>query len=255
MQMLLGPQGCPWDREQSLSSLRQYVLEEAHEVAEALDGGDLTQLKEELGDLTLQVVFLSELGRRLGAFGPDDVLVGLAEKLIRRHPHVFGEASAATSADVRRRWETIKEEEKGRARQLLDGIPRSLPALKRAQTLSERVSRVGFDWPSGAGSRAKVEEELAELDDAVVAGPVPRVEHELGDLLFALVNLARHCGVDAEQSLHGACERFRRRFGHVEARVNEEHGGWQKGGDGAPTTGLPLAVLDGYWEEAKREGL
>lgn len=253
MQGLLGPDGCPWDREQDFSTLSQYVIEEACEVVDALEAGDLAQLKEELGDLALQIVFLSELGRQRGAFGPDDVFIGLAEKLVRRHPHVFGDAYAETSADVRRRWEAIKEQEKG-ARRLLDGIPRSLPALKRAQALSERASRVGFDWPDAAGSREKVEEEVAELDAVLGSGDAARVEHELGDLLFALVNLARHSRLDAERALRCACDRFERRFGHVESRVEQEHGGWARGKDNKPCAGPPLAILDEYWREAKREG-
>jgi MazG family protein len=252
MRRLLSPGGCPWDREQDFSSLRRYVLEEACEVIDALEDGDLTQLCEELGDLTLQVVFLSELARQAGAFGPDDVVRTLAEKLVRRHPHVFGDVQVIGSADVLRNWEAIKRQEK-RERALLDGIPRSLPALQRAQNMSERVSRVGFDWQDAVGSRRKVGEELIELDEAVASGDPARVESELGDLLFALVNFARHAGVDAELSLRKSSDRFSRRFAHVEERVKNEYGGWPQASDGKPGRGLPLAVLDGYWEEAKRK--
>lgn len=250
MQRLLAPEGCPWDREQDFASLRRYVLEEACEVIDAIDGGERRDLEEELGDLALQVVFLGELARAEGSFGPDDVIRGIVEKLVRRHPHVFGDVDVSGSEDVLRNWELIKQEEK-RDRPLLAGVPRSLPALHRAQRMSEKVSRVGFDWPDGRGSRDKVSEELAELDEAIQGGDPARIEHELGDLLFALVNLARHHGLDAEIALRGAGDRFAARFAHVERRVKDAHGGWPRGADGKPGAGLPLDELDGYWQEAK----
>lgn len=252
MQRLLAADGCPWDREQSMASLRKYVLEEACEVIDAIDSGDREQIREELGDLALQVVFLSELARSEGSFGPDDVLRGIVEKLVRRHPHVFGEATATSSDEVLVNWEKIKAEEKA-GRGVLEGVARSLPALYRAQRMSDRVSRVGFDWPDGRGSRAKVSEELAELDEALAGQDPARIEAELGDLLFAVVNLARHAKIDAETALRGACDRFAARFAHVERRVNELHGGWPRAVDGAPMPGLTLEILDGYWDEAKRE--
>jgi len=253
MQRLLGEGGCPWDREQDMKSLRRYVLEEACEVIDAIDEGDLGHVQEELGDLALQVVFLGELARRESAFGPDDVVRGIVEKLVRRHPHVFGDEQVSGSDEVLKNWEAIKAEEK-KDRGVLDGVPHSLPALYRAQRMSEKVSRVGFDWPDGRGSRDKVSEELRELDEAIAGGNAQRVEEELGDLLFSLVNLARHHGVDAEMALRNTGDRFARRFGHVEARVKEQHGGWPRAADGKPTTGLSLEVLDGYWDEAKRSG-
>jgi len=253
MQRLLSPDGCPWDREQDFSSLKRYVLEEACEVIDAIEANDHEHLREELGDLALQVVFLAELARREQSFGPDDVVRGIVDKLVRRHPHVFADVEVADSDEVLRNWETIKANEK-RDRGLLDGVPRSLPALYRAQRMSEKVSRVGFDWPDGRGSREKVSEELVELDEAMAGGDPERVEHELGDLLFALVNLARHQRIDAEGALRQAADRFRNRFSHVERRVREQHGGWPAGADGKPSRGLPLEELDGYWEEAKRGG-
>ncbi|MEP7051707.1 MAG: nucleoside triphosphate pyrophosphohydrolase [Pseudomonadota bacterium] len=253
MQRLLAEGGCPWDREQDTKSLRRYVLEEACEVIDAIDEGDSKHLEEELGDLALQVVFLGELGRKEGSFGPDDVLRGIIEKLVRRHPHVFGDAAVSGSEEVLRNWEAIKAEEK-QDRGVLDGVPHSLPSLYRAQRMSEKVSRVGFDWPDGRGSRDKVNEELAELDEAIAFGDKQRVEDELGDLLFSLVNLARHHGIDAELSLRKTADRFARRFSHVEQRVKEHHGGWPRAGDGKPTLGLPLELLDGYWAEAKKAG-
>jgi MazG family protein len=250
MQRLLAPDGCPWDREQDFRSLRKYVLEEACEVIDAIDDEDPEHLKEELGDLALQVVFLSELGRARGQFGPDDVMTGIVEKLVRRHPHVFGDVSVSGSQEVLHNWERIKAEE-NRERGVLDGVPRSLPALYRAQRMGDKVSRVGFDWPDARGSRDKVSEELRELDEAAAAGDKARIEAELGDLLFALVNLARHHGVDAELALRGTADRFAGRFAHVEKRVRERDGGWPRGEDGKPARGLPLDVMDAYWEEAK----
>jgi MazG family protein len=252
MRRLLAADGCPWDREQDYRSLRRYVLEEACEVIDAIDADDSDGLKEELGDLALQVVFLGELARKDGRFGPDDVVHAIVEKLVRRHPHVFADAKADGVDDVLNNWERIKAQEK-RDRGVLDGVPRSLPALLRAQRMGEKVSRVGFDWPDGRGSRAKVEEEIGELDQAIAQGDRARIEAELGDLLFALVNLARHYEVDAETALRGTADRFARRFGHVERQVKERHGGWPRGGDEKPGPGIPLEVMDGYWEEAKRE--
>src|SRR5262245_25862759 len=253
MRRLLAPDGCPWDREQDYRSLRRYVLEEACEVIDAIDAGDFRQLEEELGDLALQVVFLGELARRDGKFGPDDVVRGIVEKLVRRHPHVFGDVSVEGADEVLRNWEQIKANEK-RDRGVLDGVPRSLPALQRAQRMGEKVSRVGFDWPDSRGSRDKVSEEIRELDQAIASNDKARVEAELGDLLFALVNLARHQGVDAEMALRGTADRFAGRFAHVEKRVKERHGGWPRGEDGKPSRGLPLEVMDGYWDEAKKQG-
>jgi MazG family protein len=252
MQRLLAPDGCPWDREQTPMSVRRYVLEEACEVIDAIEANDQEHLAEELGDLALQVVFLAELSRREGRFGPDDVVRAVVDKLVRRHPHVFADTEVEGSEEVLRNWEAIKANEKA-GRGLLDGVPHSLPALYRAQRMSEKVSRVGFDWPDPSGSREKVSEEIRELDEAVEQGDPERIEHELGDLLFALVNLARHQRVDAEIALRRAADRFRDRFGHVEQRVRDVHGGWPQGEDGKPSRGLSLEELDGYWEEAKRK--
>ncbi len=254
MQRLLAPDGCPWDREQSFESLRRYVLEEACEVIDAVDSGDREALKDELGDLLLQVVFMGELARSQGAFGPDDVVKAIVEKLVRRHPHVFGEVEVAGSDEVLTNWEKIKLQEYG-DRGVLAGLPRSFPALARAQRMSDKVSKVGFDWPDSRGSRDKVAEELRELDEAVSGGDPERIESELGDVLFALVNFARHQGVNAETALRKTADRFSRRFAHVEARVNEQHGGFPRDDQGKPTRGLPLETLDGYWNEAKERGL
>lgn len=247
MQRLLGPNGCPWDREQTYASLRRYVLEEACEVIDAIDTGDREAMREELGDLLLQVVFQAELARVEGAFAIDDVVSGIVEKLVERHPHVFGDLDVESADEVLANWERIKAKQKGE-RGLLGGLPRSLPGLLRAQRIGEKVRRVGFDWPNVEGSRAKVEEEIAELDEAISVGDTDKIEEELGDALFALVNLARHLGVDAESAIRRTNDKFTDRFSHVEARVRSAHGGWGEAGD-AP---LALEVLDRYWEEAKR---
>lgn len=248
MRRLLAPDGCPWDREQTFETLRKYALEEACEVIDAIDSGDRGAIREELGDLLLQVVFQAELGRREGAFAIDDVVAGIVEKLVTRHPHVFGDLDAKTADEVLRNWEKIKAQEK-KDRGILGGVPRSLPALVRAQRIGEKVERVGFDWEDARGSRAKVTEEMGELDKAIAAGDAREIEEELGDVLFALVNLSRHVKVDAEGALRRTIDKFTRRFAHVEKRVHAEHGGW--GGPGGNQPNLPLEVLDRYWEEAK----
>jgi tetrapyrrole methylase family protein/MazG family protein/ATP diphosphatase len=256
MQRLLADDGCPWDREQTLPSLRRYVLEEACEVIDAIDSGDRRALAGELGDLLLQVVFQAELGRREGAFGPDDVVGAICEKLVRRHPHVFADAEVDGAAEVLQNWELIKAAERaaegssGVVKGVLSGVPRSLPALTRAQRVGEKVSRVGFDWPDARGSRAKVTEELAELDHAIAEGDKEAIEDELGDTLFALVNLARHADVDAEGALRRTIDKFTKRFTHVESRVRETHGGWPASSKDAQLT---LSELDGYWDEAKQQ--
>lgn len=249
MQRLLAPDGCPWDREQSFESLRRYVLEEAAEVVDAIDRGDRDELRDELGDLLLQVVFLGELARREGAFGPDDVIKAIVDKLVRRHPHVFGDAEVDDAGEVLQNWERIKAAERKEGdkpdRGLLGSIPRNLPALLRAQRLGEKVGTVGFEWPDASGPRDKLDEELAELDRALSDGDPDRVEAELGDVLFALVNVARHAKVDAEAALRRANASFIERFEHVEAQVVEHHGGFDR-------ERLSLEQLERYWQEAKR---
>jgi MazG family protein len=249
MRRLLGPGGCPWDREQTFESLRKYALEEACEVIDAIDSGDRAAIREELGDLLLQVVFQAELGRREGSFAIDDVVAGIVDKLVHRHPHVFGDVEARDAEQVLGNWEKLKAKEKG-DRGILSGVPRSMPALTRAQRIGEKVARVGFDWPDARGSREKVAEEIGELDEAIARDDRSAVEAEMGDALFALVNLARHLDVDAEGALRRTIDKFTRRFAHVEARVRAEHGGW--GQASGTDEHLPLEVLDRYWNEAKR---
>ena len=247
MRRLLADDGCPWDREQSFESLRKYVLEEACEVIDAIESGSREAIREELGDLLLQVVFQAELARKENAFAIDDVVSAIVDKLVHRHPHVFGDVEAKDAETVLTNWEKLKAKEK-KGRGVLQGVPRSLPALTRAQRIGEKVSRVGFDWEDAEGSLKKVHEEVGELVEAARAKDANAIEEELGDALFALVNLARHVNVDAEGALRRTIDKFTRRFLHVEKRVNELHGGW---GDPSTPSALALDVLDQYWEEAK----
>lgn len=254
MQRLLASDGCPWDREQTHASLRRYLVEEAAEVVDAIDSGDDAAVCEELGDLALQVVFHAELARQRAAFGPDDVVRGICEKLVRRHPHVFADTTVDGAEQVLVNWESIKQGEKkakGKAEGLLSGVPRGMPALTRAQRVGEKSSRVGFDWPDGTGARAKLDEEIDELDRALASGDHDAAEAELGDALFALVNVARHAKLDPEAALRRSIAKYTKRFDHVEARVRAAHGGWPKAEEGSAK--LSLEELDGYWEEAKAE--
>lgn len=222
MVRLRDPQdGCPWDLQQSFRSILPYTLEEAYEVAEAIENGDLEGLRDELGDLLLQVVFHARMAQEQGAFAFADVVRVICEKMIRRHPHVFGKAELKDEAAVRTNWEREKAAERAEkglvGPRVLDGVARALPALVRAQKLQGRAATVGFDWDSVEGVFAKVEEELSECREAlgIQADPSERV-HEIGDLLFSCVNLARHLGVDAEQALRAANHRFEQRFARVE---------------------------------------
>lgn len=239
MARLRGPGGCPWDREQTHASLRPYMLEEAYEAVAAMGAGDMTHLCEELGDVLLQVVFHAQLARERGDFSIDEVVTGITTKLIRRHPHVFGDVQVSGAADVVRNWEAIKAQEQGQAPGgLLAGVGEGLPALTRALKVQRKAARVGFDWPDVRGPLEKVREELAELE---TAGP-GAAEAELGDLLFAVVNVARFYGVDPEVALAGAVARFQRRFAHMEA--------------GARAVNLKLEEMtpeemDRLWVEAK----
>jgi MazG family protein len=218
MQRLLAPDGCPWDREQTLATLVPYLVEETYEVVDALASGSVEDHREELGDLLLQVIFQSELRFTEGAFGIDDVARGIVAKLVRRHPHVFGEVKAQSSDEALASWAKLKGEEKAKKgkKGALDGIPKSAPALLRASRAGEKAGAVGFDWPDAAGPRRKIDEELGELDSALAGGDRAQIESELGDVLFATVNLARKLGLDAESALRAATDRFGRRFAHLE---------------------------------------
>ena len=256
MRRLLGPGGCPWDREQTMESMRPYVVEEAHEVVDAIDRGSPDAIREELGDLLMQVVFVAELARAKGWFGPDDVVDAIADKMIRRHPHVFGDAEASSADEVLERWERDKARERwerdearehgegGAPRGALDGVPVTMPALLRAVRIGDKAARVGYDWPDAEGARAKIDEELAELDEAAASGDRGRAEEELGDVLFALASWARKSAIDPEAALRGSLDRFTRRFREVERIARDE---------GRPLAERSAEDLDALWQRVKRE--
>lgn len=237
---LCGPGGCPWDQEQTHQSLRQYVIEEAYEVVDAIDAGDMDELCEELGDLAFQAFFHAHIAQQAGAFDMDDVLRRLHRKMVDRHPHVFGGgAELETAGEVLSQWVDIKQREKAHRTSLLDGIPRHLPALATAWKYQKRAARIGFDWPEAGQVLDKVEEEIGELRQAIADGDQSHREEEVGDLLFALVNLARKLDVEPEVALNRANAKFRRRFALVESRA-------------ADAGSQPdLAQLDRWWDEAK----
>lgn len=221
MRRLRAPGGCPWDAEQSHESLKRYLLEEAYEVIEAIDTGSDKLLKEELGDLLLQPVFHAAIAEERGAFTMDDVLATLTDKLIRRHPHVFGDQEVKDSEAQIANWEKIKKAEKGEERRsALSGIPPHLPALMKAQKITEKASRVGFDWEHVDQVMAKVLEELHEFEEALAQGRQDRMEAELGDLLFAIVNLGRFLSLDPEEALRKTITRFQSRFSHIEEQLH-----------------------------------
>lgn len=245
MRILRSDQGCPWDREQTLETLRQNLVEESYEVIDAIESGDRSKLREELGDLLLQIVFQAQICAEEGAFAFDDVAGAIEEKLIRRHPHVFGDTAVSGSEEVLKNWERIKSEEKGEGkRSVVEGIPRHLPALHKAQQVQSRVARVGFDWKNAAEVVAKLDEELAEVRTAIVHEQPDRIREEIGDLLFTVVNLARFLGHNAEEALNGTVNRFMRRFREVEARAHA---------DGRTVTDCSLEELDRYWDRVKNE--
>ena len=237
--------GCPWDVEQTFETIAPYTLEEAYEVADAIERGDMDDLKSELGDLLFQVVFHARMAEEQGLFVFDDVATAIADKLERRHPHVFGdEAAKANGVAQKARWEDIKAaERKARAQHgVLDDVPVGLPALARAAKLTRRAARVGFDWPSTAAVLDKLDEEVGELKAEIVAGDLEKAREELGDLLFVMANLARKLGVEPEDALRGANAKFARRFAFIEAKLAK---------DGRTPEQSDLAEMDGLWDAAK----
>lgn len=249
MARLRGEGGCPWDREQTHESLTPYLLEETYEVLEALEARDPSRLQEELGDLLLQIAFHARLAEEAGQFDLEAVAAGICDKLVQRHPHVFGEGHLTSSREVLKQWESIKLAEKADTRKsLLDGIPVTLPALLRALRLQNRAAEVGFDWDNVAGTMQKVEEELGELCAAMEKGPADeagtrdRIKEEVGDLLFAVVNLARWLSIDPEQALQRTNRKFRERFGLMEEASRRS---------GIPLDSLDLEQLDALWNQAK----
>ena len=237
--------GCPWDQLQTFATIAPYTVEEAYEVADAVERGDLGDLKEELGDLLLQVVFHARMAEEQGAFAFDDVAAAIADKMVRRHPHVFAAQTYADVAEQTAAWESIKADEraaKNRASSLLDDVPPGLPGLTRAVKLTKRAARVGFDWPSTDEVLAKLREELEELQVEIDAGDLPKARAELGDLLFVCANLARKLDVDPEDSLRAANAKFARRFAHIEAALAAR---------GSSPEQSTLEEMDGLWDEAK----
>jgi MazG family protein len=240
---LRAPEGCPWDREQTHTTLRSGLLEEAYEVVAAINNADDANLREELGDLLLQSVFHAQIAAEEGRFDFDHVAREIVEKLIRRHPHVFGDDSCADSAEVLRKWDDIKRAEKGAvAQSALDGLPGGLPALLHAQKVQKKAAKVGFDWSEVPPVLAKIREELAEIEAELAVGDARRLEDEVGDLLFATVNLARKLHLDAETALHRATAKFAARFRAVEGLARERQLALEK---------MTLPELDALWEEVK----
>ena len=249
MARLRSSNGCPWDREQDHATLKPYLLEEAYEVLDAIDAGDDGELCGELGDVLLQVVFHAQIASETGRFTVDDVCRAIVDKLVRRHPHVFADVAVADSGDVLRNWEQIKREERGGdegpAPSALDGVPRPLPALLRAQRVQEKAARVGFDWDQVDGALAKVTEEINELRRECDDGGTPqRITEEFGDLLFALVNVARFMQVAPEDALRGAVDKFDRRFRRVERDFAAR---------GTSLCEATLEEMDTVWNEIKVE--
>lgn len=241
MKRLLGPGGCPWDREQNHESLMRYLIEESYEVAEAIKQGNMDELKKELGDVLLQVVFHAALAEAEGYFDFSDVVKSVSTKMIERHPHVFGNMNLESSEDVLNNWEGFKRKEGKKT--LLEGIPASLPALMRAEKLQDKAARVGFDWPSTEGAIAKFKE---EIDEFLAADDLVSQKEELGDMLFALVNVARMNKIDPEAALQNSNDKFLRRFNYIEANIRTAGGILEE-------TDLP--TMDKLWDESKTKGL
>jgi MazG family protein len=241
--------GCPWDLEQDFASIRHYTIEEAYEVADAIEREDYADLREELGDLLLQPVYHAQMASEKGLFDIGDVVFAITEKLIRRHPHVFGEEAARNAGGAKAKWDEVKADERAKKAErkrvpssILDDVPHVLPALARAEKLSRRAASVHFDWPDWRQTLAKVREELDEVAAAAEAGNTAEIHEELGDLLFAATNLARKLGVEGESALRDANVKFDRRFRYVESRASE---------DAVPLAEAGLERLDSYWNEIR----
>jgi MazG family protein len=243
MTRLRGPDGCPWDRKQTLPDLKAYVIEEAYEVVDAIDQDDRAALAEELGDLMLQAVFIAEMTREAGSFDVYDSITAIHDKLVRRHPHVFGDVIAGDAEQVLVNWEKLKQDErKAENKSVLSGVPRAMPALLKASRLTEKAARVGFDWRRTEDVFAKIDEEVAELREAVAEGDAQNIHEEIGDLLFTIANIARKVNVNPEEALQSTNRKFMRRFEAMEARVRERDQNLDQ---------LELEEMDRLWDEAK----
>lgn len=242
METLRSENGCPWDRKQTHESIKPYLIEEAYEVVEAIDENSPQKLKEELGDLLLQIVFHAQMATEADNFTIEDVVQSIYDKMIRRHPHVFGDTVVDGSDDVLINWEKIKKEEKKERKSILDGVPRKLPALLRAHRIQDKAAHVGFDWPDIAPVFEKLNEEMIEFREAYQSGDKDKVEEEFGDLIFSLVNLSRFLQINPEDALRRTIDKFVRRFHYIEKVLDES------GGDLHDST---LEALDKIWEEAK----
>ena len=241
---LRGPDGCPWDRKQTIESLKPFFLEETYELCEAIDTGEIELHKEELGDVLMHVLLQTQIRSEAGDFDLEDVADRISRKLVNRHPHVFAGLEVSGTKEILKNWETIKAEEKKDEREsVLDGVPKCLPGLSKAQKIQNRAARVGFEWDKIDEVVAKVEEELAETIEAIEADDAGRKREEVGDLLFAVVNLARWCGADAEDSMSGAINKFNSRFREIETKIKNEDRSLKD---------CSLEELDKYWEAAKR---
>jgi len=248
MERLRGPKGCPWDREQTLGSLVPFIIEEAYEVVSAIDAKDPAEIKEELGDLLFQIIFCARITEEAGEFALADIIDASYEKMVRRHPHVFGESRADTSEEVLKRWAEIKKDEKKEKKKeegYLEGIPEVLPALLRAHKISQKAARAGFDWKSVSEVMEKLAEETGEFKKAVEQKDAAGMEEELGDLLFTMVNVGRFLEVNPEDALRKTIGKFITRFHHIEKSLNE------KGADLAST---PMEEMERLWQEAKGRG-
>ncbi|MBC8206334.1 MAG: nucleoside triphosphate pyrophosphohydrolase [Kiritimatiellales bacterium] len=246
MRRLRAPDGCPWDREQTIESLRGCLIEETYEVVDAMDSGNRAALCEELGDLLLQVVFQAQIAAEEGVFTFDDVARGITDKLVRRHPHVFGDVQADTPDQVIKNWEKIKKTEKGgeTPRSLVDGIPKHLPALSKAYLVQKRVAKVGFEWDEISGVVDKLEEELAEVKEAMAQKDADAIREELGDLLFSTVNLSRYLGHESEELLNENITKFMRRFQGLENSLHAE---------GRELENCSIVELEAVWQAVKNE--
>jgi XTP/dITP diphosphohydrolase len=234
---------CPWDREQTFASLRNNTIEEAFELTDAITDGDMEGIKEELGDVLLHIVFYSKMADEQGKFEFADVCNALCDKLIYRHPHVYGDVLADSPEEVKQNWEALKLRKKARKSGILGGVPRSLPAMVKAFRIGEKAASAGFDWEQKEDVWDKVREEIAEIDVEIAANDKDKMEGEIGDLFFALINACRLYGIDPENALERTNKKFIKRFGHVEARAAEK---------GKMVSELPLDELESYWQEAKR---